>query len=78
MCSIAAYTGKSQAYTMVERSLSKMTYRGYDSSGISVWDDWKGVIGTAKTLGTDLSGGTLKGTAGIGQTRWGPRAGGTH
>ena len=68
MCSIAAYTGMSQAAAEVTKSLSQMTYRGYDSSGIAVWEGDKTAV--MKTIGTDLDVNGINGFTGIGQTRW--------
>lgn len=68
MCSIAAYVGSVSATTQIAESLSYMTYRGYDSAGMSVWDG--GHNHTKKIIGTDLSGVSMPGISGIGQTRW--------
>ena len=68
MCSIAAYTGALPAAREIAESLSHMAYRGYDSAGLSVWDGSR--ANTVKVMGTDLSGNSMDGRAGIGQTRW--------
>lgn len=73
MCSIAAAisdTNTTEVSKLVCDLLSNMTYRGYDSIGISASDGI--TMTTRKTLGTDfdqISINTPKKTA-IGQTRW--------
>ena len=70
MCSISAYIGTiSQAGIKVAESLEKMTYRGYDSAGISVWN--KNSVFTDKIIGTDFEKLNIPNSKiGIGQTRW--------
>ena len=70
MCSISAYIGTiSQAGIKVAESLEKMTYRGYDSAGISVWN--KDSVFTDKIIGTDFEKLNIPNSKiGIGQTRW--------
>lgn len=68
MCSIAAYVGGAAATPEIVESLSHMTYRGYDSAGMAVWDGSR--THTRKVIGTDLSGVKLPGSSGVGQTRW--------
>ena len=75
MCGIAGYIGKQQAAPIILDGLSKLEYRGYDSAGISVFDGEN--IHTVKTKGKIIDlrkltddGEALKGTAGIGHTRW--------
>ncbi len=75
MCGIVGYVGKKQAAPILLEGLSKLEYRGYDSSGIAVIDDNK--INMTKAKGrlsilaekTD-NGKNLHGTIGIGHTRW--------
>ena len=76
MCGIVGYTGKKQAAPILLEGLSKLEYRGYDSAGIAVRDKEKEAevvktIGRLKNLAekTD-TGKALKGTCGIGHTRW--------
>lgn len=75
MCGIVGYIGKQQAAEILLDGLSKLEYRGYDSAGIAVFDGE--TIHTAKTKGRIANlrelchdGEDLKGTAGIGHTRW--------
>ncbi len=74
MCGIIGYTGKRQAVPILISGLSALEYRGYDSAGISVYED--GII-TIKTEGriknlTDRikAGRKIRGNCGIGHTRW--------
>ncbi len=74
MCGIIGYTGTRQAVPVLLSALSALEYRGYDSAGISVYED--GIV-TVKTEGriknlTDRikAGRKIRGTAGIGHTRW--------
>ena len=39
MCGIVGYTGMSEAAPILLDGLKKLEYRGYDSAGISVYDD---------------------------------------
>lgn len=73
MCSIAACANRDQrAAQEVAESLSCMTYRGYDSAGISVWDGE--CSRTEKVMGTNFDDVRLPtGGGAIGQTRWATR-----
>ena len=76
MCGIVGFTGKKQAAPILLTGLSKLEYRGYDSAGIAVRDGDK-LAEVVKSAGklrnlvekTD-NGHALKGTVGIGHTRW--------
>ena len=76
MCGIVGYVGPKQASPVLLEGLSKLEYRGYDSAGIAVRDGDKPAE-VVKTTGkiknliekTD-NGKALKGTCGIGHTRW--------
>ena len=75
MCGIVGYIGEKQASPMLLDGLSKLEYRGYDSAGIAVYDGSKINIekskGRLKVLSDLIDGGKkLKGTCGIGHTRW--------
>lgn len=75
MCGIVGYVGKSQAAPVLLDGLSKLEYRGYDSSGIAVYDGEKINIEKSKGRLKVLSevthdGATMPGTIGIGHTRW--------
>ena len=76
MCGIVGYSGYRQASTVLLHGLSKLEYRGYDSAGICVRDGASDPVvvrakGRLQLLAekTD-NGNSLKGTAGIGHTRW--------
>lgn len=75
MCGIVGYIGGKEAAPILLEGLSKLEYRGYDSAGLAVFDGNK--INITKSRGrlkvlSDLTqgGATLKGTMGIGHTRW--------
>ena len=76
MCGIVGYVGMNQAAPVLLDGLSKLEYRGYDSAGIAVRDGEKPAEiikekGKLKVLAemTDY-GKAVKGTCGIGHTRW--------
>ena len=75
MCGIAGYAGKDNGVRIVVDSLKKLSYRGYDSAGISVF--MNGDIKTKKCAGRIekleellACGEELYGNACIGHTRW--------
>ncbi|WP_303817399.1 glutamine--fructose-6-phosphate transaminase (isomerizing) [Selenomonas ruminantium] len=74
MCGIVGYVGDKEAASFLLEGLAKLEYRGYDSAGIAVFDGAK--IGVEKSVGRlaalrdKLKGHELKGTMGIGHTRW--------
>ena len=74
MCGIVGYIGRKEAKPIILNGLSRLEYRGYDSAGIATIESDK--ITTIKSLGrvSDLEKATgmdaLKGTLGIGHTRW--------
>lgn len=76
MCGIVGYVGKNQAAGILLDGLSKLEYRGYDSAGICVRDgDAPAIVvkevGKLQNLSNKVDGGNaLKGTCGIGHTRW--------
>ncbi|KRN81271.1 glutamine--fructose-6-phosphate transaminase (isomerizing) [Ligilactobacillus acidipiscis] len=74
MCGIVGVTGKENATEILLNGLKKLEYRGYDSAGIYV-NDQKGNGYLVKEKGRieDLCaavGPAVKGTTGIGHTRW--------
>ena len=74
MCGIVGVTGRENATEILLNGLKKLEYRGYDSAGIYV-NDQKGNGYLVKEKGRieDLRaavGPAVKGTAGIGHTRW--------
>ena len=76
MCGIVGFTGAHQAAPILLDGLSKLEYRGYDSSGIAVRDGLKDTEvlkakGRLKILKEKTNEGkSVKGTSGIGHTRW--------
>ncbi len=75
MCGIVGYTGKKQAAPILLDGLSKLEYRGYDSAGVCVHSDSGLQVAKAKGRLQVLcdqteNGAALKGTVGIGHTRW--------
>lgn len=76
MCGIVGFTGAHQAAPILLDGLSKLEYRGYDSSGIAVRDGMKDTEvlkakGRLKILKEKTNNGkSVKGTCGIGHTRW--------
>ncbi len=76
MCGIIGFAGKEQAAPILLDGLERMEYRGYDSAGVAVRSETKG-LQVKKTKGRlkvlrDLihDGADLDGTLGIGHTRW--------
>jgi glucosamine--fructose-6-phosphate aminotransferase (isomerizing) len=76
MCGIVGFTGAHQAAPILLDGLLKLEYRGYDSSGIAVRDGLKDTEvlkakGRLKILKEKTNEGkSVKGTCGIGHTRW--------
>ena len=79
MCGIIGYTGYSQARGILLKGLKTLEYRGYDSAGIAVYHpEFKEVLvskceGRVEKL--DSKSKDVKGTAGIGHTRWATHGG---
>lgn len=76
MCGIVGYSGSKQAAPILLDGLSKLEYRGYDSSGVAVWKGGEDIEvvkakGRLDVLSKKINGGeSLLGTCGIGHTRW--------
>lgn len=75
MCGIVGYIGKNQAAPILLKALKTLEYRGYDSAGVAVHSGKKIDVvktkGKLNVLSEKLNGGNdIKGTAGIGHTRW--------
>lgn len=75
MCGIVGYVGSQQVAPILLDGLSKLEYRGYDSAGVAVYTGEQLEVVKAKgrleILRNMLDGGhNLKGTIGIGHTRW--------
>lgn len=74
MCGIVGYIGERDISSVLLVGLERLSYRGYDSSGISIiangeLSTWK-KQGKIVELNKLLSGLTIKGKLGIGHTRW--------
>ncbi|MBA3397763.1 MAG: glutamine--fructose-6-phosphate transaminase (isomerizing) [Deltaproteobacteria bacterium] len=76
MCGIIGYIGNRQATPILIGGLRKLEYRGYDSAGVSVWNETEGnsrVVrcrGKLAGLEEKLKAEPAVGTVGIGHTRW--------
>jgi glucosamine--fructose-6-phosphate aminotransferase (isomerizing) len=73
MCGIVAYIGAKNALPVLIKGLSRLEYRGYDSSGVALIDEGLRVFkkqGKVKDLVKDIGETQLRGTIGIGHTRW--------
>jgi glutamine---fructose-6-phosphate transaminase (isomerizing) len=74
MCGIVGYVGNKEATPILIDSLKKLEYRGYDSAGIAVLDGENIIVrkakGALKVLEERIAGETIKGSLGIGHTRW--------
>ena len=75
MCGIVAYIGQQQASPIIIKGLKRLEYRGYDSTGISLFDGIE--LHTVKTKGkvSDLESkletqNSISAQIGIGHTRW--------
>jgi glucosamine--fructose-6-phosphate aminotransferase (isomerizing) len=79
MCGIVGYIGKQKAAGIILEGLKRLEYRGYDSTGIAIWQD--GHFAVAKKVGrvANLEPETAKhrfvGTCGMGHTRWATHGG---
>lgn len=74
MCGIIGYIGNKNLASVLITGLERLSYRGYDSSGIAVIcegeiNTWK-KAGKLKELKDTIQGLTIHGEAGIGHTRW--------
>ena len=74
MCGIVGYVGDQGAVPILLNGLKRLEYRGYDSAGIAILERGKievrRSVGKLANLEKALSGNVLKGTTGIGHTRW--------
>ena len=75
MCGIVGYLGSRQAAPILLDGLSKLEYRGYDSAGVCIMSDGELKVAKSKGRLANLSGlidggNAIKGTFGIGHTRW--------
>ncbi len=74
MCGIVGYVGAKDATPVLINALKKLEYRGYDSAGVAVYDGEDIVVrkakGALKFLEKEVAKATVRGTMGIGHTRW--------
>ncbi|WP_041745113.1 glutamine--fructose-6-phosphate transaminase (isomerizing) [Coraliomargarita akajimensis] len=73
MCGIVGYVGRDRAGSVMMDGLKRLEYRGYDSSGLSVWTDegFKTTRRTGRVMNLEEAvGDDLGGTLGISHTRW--------
>ena len=74
MCGIVGYTGSREACHVLLSGLKKLEYRGYDSSGLAVLNggtiELVRSVGKLQALEEKLAKAPLKGSVGIGHTRW--------
>lgn len=74
MCGIVGYIGERESQPILIEGLKKLEYRGYDSAGIAVYTE--GGLKVTKAMGRlavledELKKAPLKGSIGIGHTRW--------
>ncbi|WP_104136403.1 glutamine--fructose-6-phosphate transaminase (isomerizing) [Cryobacterium sp. Y62] len=81
MCGIVGYVGSNKTVDVLMGGLGRLEYRGYDSAGIAVIDEF-GVLNTAKKAGklvaltNELKAHPINdGRTGIGHTRWATHGG---
>src|SRR6204780_4398483 len=75
MCGIVGYVGPKDVVSVILEGLRRLEYRGYDSAGIAVGSAGHGLElrrapGKLGNLGEGIGQHPLKGTYGIGHTRW--------
>lgn len=74
MCGIVAYIGSKDAYPILIKGLKRLEYRGYDSAGVALLNNGslnvykkQGKVSVLEDFALTQS---VKGTIGIGHTRW--------
>ena len=74
MCGIVGYVGSRPASQVLVDGLKRLEYRGYDSSGIAVMDgdglELRRSVGKIVSLEAALKKSPVKGSMGLGHTRW--------
>ena len=74
MCGIVGYVGNKMASQVLINALKKLEYRGYDSAGIAILEGEDILVrkckGALKFLEEKIAGEVIKGSVGIGHTRW--------
>src|SRR5262249_44088237 len=74
MCGIVGILGREPVAVQLVDALKRLEYRGYDSAGVATLEDGRltrrRAEGKLRNLENKLYGDPLKGTIGIGHTRW--------
>src|ERR1700677_374666 len=74
MCGIVGYVGSSEAVPILLGALARLEYRGYDSAGVATINgtgmEIRRAVGKLENLRHALDVAPLKGSIGIGHTRW--------
>lgn len=74
MCGIVGYIGNRDSQNILIDGLRKLEYRGYDSAGVAVYTarglEVRKAKGRLAILESQLAKNPLRGTTGIGHTRW--------
>ncbi len=74
MCGIVGYVGEKNATPILINALKMLEYRGYDSAGLAVFDGEDVVVrkvkGALKCLEEHVAKEVVRGSLGIGHTRW--------
>lgn len=75
MCGIVGYIGQEDGVELIVEGLRRLEYRGYDSAGIAVVDQGMRIqtvrcVGKISQLEKRLAENPVRGTVGIGHTRW--------
>ncbi|MGQ9781026.1 MAG: glutamine--fructose-6-phosphate transaminase (isomerizing) [Nitrososphaeria archaeon] len=83
MCGIIGYVGDREAAAVIFKGLKRLEYRGYDSAGMAVLEEGKGInvkkdIGHVDKINRRLKLLSMKGTIGMGHTRWATHGGVTR
>lgn len=73
MCGIVGYIGKKEAFPIIIKGLHRLEYRGYDSAGVALLNGDMRIYkcpGKVSDLEALTENKNVKGTIGIGHTRW--------
>lgn len=73
MCGIVGYIGYREAYPILINGLKRLEYRGYDSAGIAIANEGTRIYkckGRVQDLEKHIGNSNVKGSIGIGHTRW--------
>jgi glucosamine--fructose-6-phosphate aminotransferase (isomerizing) len=82
MCGVVGYIGDKKAVPVLVEGLALLEYRGYDSSGIAVFDEGDIIVqkyeGRLANLEEKITPLNLDGNVGIGHTRWATHGAPSH